>query len=451
MMRYRERVVALQEIIRRHPGATEFSPPSPEGRFPQYEDGAFHSAHPDLLEWSKQVVEASKRWTPPDSAGRSILAPSLFRYYSSGEFGVPGARNAGIGNAYWISLLVNLSFLADSVWLPDPTEMIARAHSAIPEVYWSQGMLNSGEISDLIFEAMLVLERIQPLIDAGVVRLFPAVRLYEEAVASRLLGEVRSFSSAEMAASWPHGVVAEGLIFSSELGASYAALAEEEMESMLLAVTRTGTQISGPAPYQAIRYPRWPFVQVTDDSILDVLDFRLNSDSLNLLRQRLSHCGDLLTQPGQLKQAGQDLSLAFRDVTRDRLFRSLLKRHGPLVGSVLLGCFGAFAPGAPLWVNALTAGAIAGASFKLGQAAGPASPRLRLEPTYLTLGAPRHLMKQTWFSSQPAEMFHFWNAVSRLRQEFLVERRRHKPIRGRRAIVQVARGKPTSGRHNNGT
>jgi hypothetical protein len=73
---------------------------------------------------------------------------------------------------------------------------------------------------------------VQPLIDANVVCLYPAITCYRKWTAIELFGEVRNFSVREMEGASPDLYIAEGLSYARIFDASYTALSRTEHQAL---------------------------------------------------------------------------------------------------------------------------------------------------------------------------------------------------------------------------
>jgi hypothetical protein len=71
------------------------------------------------------------------------------------------------------------------------------------------------------FEAAQALVALDPLVDAGIVVLYPPLSCYYESVAEDLFGTRRGFTPDEMSNAWPDLYVAEGLHYAKAFQASY--------------------------------------------------------------------------------------------------------------------------------------------------------------------------------------------------------------------------------------
>jgi hypothetical protein len=172
-----------------------------------------------------------------------VFAPTLLRGFFPTWFFTSGAVHDGDleltqtqANAVasdWTRTIVRTCLFVDQIWVPDPAELLVH-HLSLEEksrfsiaLHWP--LLENPSIA---IEALRAVQELRSLAEAGVVRFYPPIALYRQAVAMPLWGTVRSFLPHEIKGAWPHTFVAEGLLFAASLGASYTALYGGELDAL---------------------------------------------------------------------------------------------------------------------------------------------------------------------------------------------------------------------------
>jgi hypothetical protein len=167
----------------------------------------------------------------------AIFAPSLMRELSR----APGIKAHEAGNLgekriralrRWEKSLLQMSLYADEIWLPAMHRYGMSDSLVVEEGHNPASVAIHYEYHDLIREnheeIQSVLRRLEPLIDAAIIRFYNPYEVYYEHVAEPLFGSRRGYTPDEFANAWPDTFVAEGLLFASALGKPYTALTRDE-------------------------------------------------------------------------------------------------------------------------------------------------------------------------------------------------------------------------------
>lgn len=192
------------------------------------------SSDPNAERAVDAVLDWCRKWKRPQSSpdALAIFAPSLHRRRQSEAQIVDPEDLRGRGSHYdrWLLEIVHLSLFVDQIWIPDPAEIVARALDDVirPRIAVHDFLADPREAC----EALIAIAPLQPLVEAGVVRYYPALTLYETFVSQELFGVRRDFDAHELATAWPNGFVAEGLVYAEALDATYTGLAREEFDAL---------------------------------------------------------------------------------------------------------------------------------------------------------------------------------------------------------------------------
>jgi hypothetical protein len=250
--------------------------------------------NPELFRVAREIVDLHGKWSPSNNtpAGDSesaapkrdvpvnpnsarpridIFAPTLLRHAPS-----PDSLSHPIDSIdlvpSWITGILHLCLYADKLWVPDPTEIVARQIAArtdadiVPRferlgVHEPISILDGDSIiihkplrdhpvlqtihrvftdtskeraheSNTAVRAMYALRALQPLIDSGTIQLYPPIASYMRWVAQPLFGEQRFFTQDELATAWPELYVAEGVLYANKFAACYTALQQDEFDAL---------------------------------------------------------------------------------------------------------------------------------------------------------------------------------------------------------------------------
>ena len=159
-----------------------------------------------------------------------IFAPSIFMT-ATRQAGMP---RIAIIDSYretidrWISGLLHLCLYADRVWVPDPAEILA--WQIVTAGYPDSIAVHEPLIKNqsILLGTLKAFEDLTPLIDSGVIAIYPALTCYRRQTSIELFGEVRGFALGELRNAWPELYVAEGLSYARIFDASYTALYRDE-------------------------------------------------------------------------------------------------------------------------------------------------------------------------------------------------------------------------------
>jgi hypothetical protein len=250
------------------------------------------------------VLRYYSDWAPPSIAPNAIdiFAPSILRTplaplnkrpFEDGYF-----KRAGFyddkqhGN--WTTPLLRLSLFADRIWLPDPAEILANiANERVRHIAVHATLLRS---RDALLAALSGIRPLRPLVDAGVIVLYPALKLYSEGVSEALFGTVRSFTKDELLHAWPTLFVNEGLHFAAALHANYCALEAEELNALRAAATELAHSTRDhEAQLQILRILPTvdiPLFEKADPALL--VSLRQDAEAFEDFRQILRKVGDEL-------------------------------------------------------------------------------------------------------------------------------------------------------------
>jgi hypothetical protein len=220
----------------------------------------FNDSDIDNLEEDASAVAASYHdWSPDTTSegthGASHLDVFAPRVFDALEFNRLGSRHhqADLMRREWDvekwkRQVLHLCLYTDSLWLPDPVELIAGSIGSWAQARWSlmvhETLMTRPYIAADIAEALT--GDLAPLVDAGAIKLYPAITRFRRGVSMALFGVARSFTDEELTTGWPDTYVAEGLLYAQEFDASYVALDNAEFGA-LQAAMRDVAQIAGVA------------------------------------------------------------------------------------------------------------------------------------------------------------------------------------------------------------
>lgn len=189
------------------------------------------SDHRDLELATERLLQCYGKWEPLEANPDEIVifAPSLHHRVKLQNAPKDETARARIGPSHynrWLIEILHLSLFVDRIWIPDPSEIVARAIGDALRPSIAVHQFFSDELE--AYYAMRALASLDRLVQAGIVLYYPPLHLYETTVARILFGEYRDFRADELAGAWPNLFVTEGMVYADALTASYAALSRPE-------------------------------------------------------------------------------------------------------------------------------------------------------------------------------------------------------------------------------
>jgi hypothetical protein len=191
---------------------------------------------------ARAMLEAYERWTPPTRQHRDtveVFAPTLLpRHRQSSR-----VRGHDADVDEWVNGILHLCLYVDKLWVPDPAEIVAHSLGDVDGTFplaIHEFLIANPQIS---IRAIRQIDKLQPLIDAGVITLYPPITTYSEYVSKGLFNAKRGFSDEELQHAWPELYVAEALLFAKTFDATYTALQRKEYRALQQAAAHIATAI----------------------------------------------------------------------------------------------------------------------------------------------------------------------------------------------------------------
>jgi hypothetical protein len=244
-------------------------------------------------EEAERLLRFYHNWSPYSHLNASkldVFAPALLRLQEKSPSTVAsGDISAIVQN--WITGLLHLSLYVDRIWVPDPAELLAQ--NLLP--YETLG-LHDPLLGDptAALRAAYAMEALQPLVEKGVIALYPAITLYKKSVAMELFGENRFYRLDEVLTSWPDLYIAEGLLYAREFGAHYTALHNQEFEALKLAGEQIAKQIGVLDQRIVASLPRWKLPYFEGLSAEVLVQARANEEAFEDFRKLIREMGSKL-------------------------------------------------------------------------------------------------------------------------------------------------------------
>jgi hypothetical protein len=204
-----------------------------------------------LVLTARALVDHYSAWNPHQRTATSaveIFAPTLLRikgliWRSNAHHSDPDPAPLNETQfAEWLRGILHLCLYADQVYVPDPLEILAHVviDDSVVELAIHEPLVMD---RSLCVDAAQALVKVEPLIDAGVVVLYPPMHCYHAFVSEDLFGSDRGFTSQELDSAWPDLYVSEGLHYAKAFDASYTALHPTEYKALEKASNELGKSL----------------------------------------------------------------------------------------------------------------------------------------------------------------------------------------------------------------
>ena len=121
---------------------------------------------------------------------------------------------------------------SDTIYVPDMYAAVAAdlGFPANPDLSLHLELMQIGKVCDN--ELSSFYERIHPLVENNIIKLYDPFSLFYREIAFELFAEQRWMTEEEINNSWPDLFVAEGILFSEKLGATYTAITSDEINAI---------------------------------------------------------------------------------------------------------------------------------------------------------------------------------------------------------------------------
>jgi hypothetical protein len=202
----------------------------------------------EILCAARDLLCAYKDWSPDHSSAKDtieIFAPALLRTKKEHFYDAEPDSSSAFLSRDLETKILNMCLYVDCLWIPDPLEILAskfihqierydyehfEEYSFLAELGVHDDLLHPNSVNDWRLDK--ITRSFRPLIEAGIIRLYPALTTYHKHVSNALFGIDRSFTAEEMKNAWPDLYVAEGLLYAKAFDASYTALRLQEFGAL---------------------------------------------------------------------------------------------------------------------------------------------------------------------------------------------------------------------------
>ncbi len=280
-----------------------------------------------LQDLTTSVEQHYRRWLPPQHRSDELVM------YPPGLLREPSITAA---NRYtrMVDRVLQLSLYTDKLYVPDLLELFARRSRRSTQpgrqprvrntervhvvIHYTHGLNASDqEHGDACRTALIAFQRLEPLIDAGIVVLYPPVSLFERFIERPLFGGGDAVPEKDIAYGWPELFVREGTMFSLVFNASYVALGSQEYQALRIMYQRGLSELgaSDIRVVTSLARMRLPFLSDGDGS--KIVQARSDGSAFDDFRRMLREYTRSI--PGDVRDAqfGRDVQEVAESMIRD--------------------------------------------------------------------------------------------------------------------------------------